>query len=118
MFDSVDMGGTGVVFTDEWLNFRMEHFITEATTLAAHLILDHGNDEEFKAFANATLETDANKDGLYDFVYRNSFSRLIKTDALVPRLYEYAPVDEELYKTEDEEDVRLRGCAGNGRDKC
>ena len=60
MFDSVDMGGTGVVYTDEWLNFRMEHFIAEATTLAAHLILDYGNDEEFKAFANAVEQNDTN----------------------------------------------------------
>merc|ERR1711891_34090 len=49
----MDMGGTGVEYTDECLNFRMEHFIAEAATLAAHLILDHGNDEEFKAFADA-----------------------------------------------------------------
>ena len=35
---------------------------------------------------------------------RRSFSKLIETAAFVPRLYEYAPFDTELYKTEDEEE--------------
>ena len=100
----MDLNGAGVTTVAEWFNFRVKHIIAEATTLTTHLILDHGNDEEFKAFANATLETDTNKDDLHDFVYRNSFSRLNKTDALVPKLYEYAPFDEELYETEDEEE--------------
>ena len=55
MFDSVDMGETGVVYTNEWLKFCMEHSIAEAATLAAHLILDHGNDKGLTAFVNAVL---------------------------------------------------------------
>ena len=55
MFDSMDVQGTGVITVDEWLKFCVEHIIAKAATLAAHPILDHGNEEEFKAFVKAAL---------------------------------------------------------------
>ena len=33
----------GVITVDEWLKFSMKYTITEAATLAAHLVLDHVN---------------------------------------------------------------------------
>ena len=101
MFDSVDMGGTGVTNVDEWLKYCVEYSIAKAATLAAHLILDHGNDEEFKPFANATLEIDTNKD---DLANREFFPELIDMAASTPNMYGYAPTYIELYKTEDEKE--------------
>merc|ERR1719402_2070347 len=51
-----------------------------------------------KMFADA----DTNKDGL---VSRGSFSKLVDMAASIPRLYGYAPVDTELYKTEEEKEL-------------
>ena len=55
MFDSMDVEGTGVITTDEWLKFCVEQIISKAGTRATHPILDHGNVEEFKAFVKAAL---------------------------------------------------------------
>merc|ERR1711936_973847 len=55
MFDSMDLKATGVITVDEWLKFCIERIIAKAATLAAHLILDHGNLEQFKAFVKAAL---------------------------------------------------------------
>ena len=51
----MDVEGTGVITTDEWLKFCVEQIIAKAATRATHPILDHGNVEEFKAFVNAVL---------------------------------------------------------------
>ena len=64
----------------------MEHIIAKAATRAAYLIFDHETGEEFKAFANAVMETHNNK------------------DASILRMYRYDPTDVGLYKTEDEQD--------------
>ena len=47
------------------------------------------------------VDSDTNKDGL---VSKASFSKLIDMAASIPRMYGYAPVDIELYKTEAEKE--------------
>jgi Ca2+-binding EF-hand superfamily protein len=47
------------------------------------------------------VDADTNKDGL---VSKASFSNLIDMAASIPRMYGYAPVDSELYKTEQEKE--------------
>ena len=51
------------------------------------------------------VDTDTNKDGL---VSRGSFSKLIDMVASIPRMYGYAPIDAEMYKTEDEKEQARR----------
>ena len=55
MFDSMDVEGTGVITTDEWLKFCVEQIIAKAATRAVHPILDHGSEEAFKALVKSTL---------------------------------------------------------------
>ena len=45
------------------------------------------------------VDADTNKDGL---VSKASFSKLIDMAVSIPRMYEYAPSDDDLYKTEPE----------------
>jgi len=47
------------------------------------------------------VDADTNKDGL---VSRGSFSKLVDVAASIPRMYGYAPMDAELYKTEVEKE--------------
>ena len=96
----------------------MKYFVAKAATNAAHLILDHGNDEGFKAFVNAVLVSDnpkntemywfllklftkSNMDGL---VNREFLSKPTNMDVSIPRMYKYAPIKTEMYKTEDEKE--------------
>ena len=48
--------------------------------------------------ATSTADTDTNEDGLVSI---GSFSKLIDMAASISRMYGYAPIDTELYKTED-----------------
>jgi hypothetical protein len=48
------------------------------------------------------VDADTNKDGL---VSKASFSKLIDMAASIPRMYSYAPVDSELFKTEEEKEL-------------
>merc|ERR1719384_2604947 len=57
--------------------------------------------ELYNALFKMFIDADTNKDGL---VSKAHFSKLIDIAATVPRLYGFAPKDEELYKTEDEKE--------------
>jgi len=48
------------------------------------------------------VDADTNKDGL---VSKASFSKLIDMAASIPRMYGYAPIDSELYKTDQEKEL-------------
>jgi Ca2+-binding EF-hand superfamily protein len=68
-------------------------FIKKATTNKksdAHAELYH-------CLLKMFVDADTNKDGV---VSKASFSNLIDMAASIPRMYGYAPVDSELYKTE------------------
>ena len=54
-FDFMDLKGTGVITVDDWPKFCVEPIITKVATFKPHLILDHGIEEEFKAFVKAAL---------------------------------------------------------------
>jgi len=66
---------------------------------------DHKSDayvELFHTLLKMFVDADSNKDGL---VSRENFCRLIDTAAAIPRLYGYAPLDSDLYKTTEEKDA-------------
>jgi len=57
--------------------------------------------ELYNALLKMFVDADTNNDGL---VSKEHFSKLIDIAATVPRLYGFAPTDDELYKTEDEKE--------------
>eukprot|EP00092_Neocalanus_flemingeri_P025907 GFUD01028075.1.p1 GENE.GFUD01028075.1~~GFUD01028075.1.p1 ORF type:complete len:259 (+),score=66.13 GFUD01028075.1:125-901(+) len=59
----------------------------------------HG--ELYHCLLKMFVDADTNKDGL---VSKGSFSILIDTAASIPRMYGYAPLDADLYKTEGEKE--------------
>merc|ERR1711964_264675 len=62
--------------------------------------------ELFHTLLKMFVDADTNKDGL---VTKANFSKLIDAAAALPRLYGYAPKDEDLYKTpEEKEAARIR----------
>jgi len=62
--------------------------------------------ELFHTLLKMFVDADTNKDGL---VSKANFSKLIDAAATLPRLYGYAPKDEDLYKTtEEKEAARIR----------
>jgi len=58
--------------------------------------------ELFHTLLKMFVDADTNKDGL---VSKASFSGLIDVAAAIPRLYGYAPKDEDLYKTTEEKEA-------------
>jgi len=58
--------------------------------------------ELFHTLLKMFVDADTNKDGL---VSKASFSKLIDAAAALPRLYGYAPKDEDLYKTTEEKEA-------------
>merc|ERR1712112_364293 len=60
MFDAMDLKHTGVITFDEWLKFCLEHIEKTVAKLDPHPILNHGTNDEFKAFV---IDHDSNKDG-------------------------------------------------------
>merc|ERR1712002_785443 len=61
--------------------------------------------ELYHALLKMFVDADTNYDGL---VSRESFSKLVDKAASIPRAYGYAPLDSELYKTEEERDTARR----------
>ena len=57
------------------------------------------------------IDADTNEDGP---VSKASFSKLFDAAATLPRIYEYAPADFKLYKTEAEDAARQNNVRLNG----
>jgi Ca2+-binding EF-hand superfamily protein len=81
-----------------YINKSKEHilyFLKKATT-------DHGSLQYAELFNNLLkmfVDCDKSKDGIVDM---KRFNELVDTAALTPRLYGFAPTDDELYKTKEE----------------
>merc|ERR1712202_115267 len=60
--------------------------------------------EDFNWFIKRAI-SDTNKDGL---VSRASFSKLVDMADSIPRMYGYAPLDGELYRSEEEKDKAIQ----------
>merc|ERR1711973_979989 len=58
--------------------------------------------ELYHSLLKIFVDADTNRDGL---VSKASFSKLIDAAASMPRAYGYAPVDSDLYKTEEEKNI-------------
>merc|ERR1712189_21651 len=69
---------------------------------AVHDEKSYSHSELYHSLLKLFVDADTNKDGL---VSKASFSKLIDEAATMPRAYGYAPADEELYKTDAEEDA-------------
>merc|ERR1719309_1229846 len=62
----------------------------------------YAHTELYHCLLKMFVDADTNNDGL---VSKASFSKLVDTAASIPRLYGYASVDTELYKTVEEKEL-------------
>merc|ERR1712055_598529 len=119
LFNAAIPRGDDRMTVDEWVKFAMEKVFFPMTPYSSGF---NKSKEDFiwfikkavgdkKSYAHSELyhcllkmfaDADTNNDGL---VSRATFSKLVDIAASIPRLYGYAPVDTELYKTEEEKEL-------------
>ena len=55
MFNSMDIGGTGVITFNEWYQFSVKHILAKTATLYPHPILDASDKQQLMTFIKAVL---------------------------------------------------------------